>query len=148
MLRAKPVTFAAVWFVILFFGAAVFFPDYVVPRIWKIQDTNLGIAIWFLSLLLFGSGVISWVKWWLECKTNSLHVTSTHVKQRYGILRKHQVEIRLQNIQTVYLHQSLADRILRVGGIQVSSSGERHVEIKMFHIVNPNGIRDKIEQLS
>jgi uncharacterized membrane protein YdbT with pleckstrin-like domain len=71
----------------------------------------LAAAVWFLQRF------VTWI--------SSLFVlTSDRVMSRRGVLQKHTIEIPLERINTVFAHQRLFERMLRIGDLEIESASE------------------------
>ena len=74
-----------------------------------------------VSLVSFGWRYATWA-------TTSLVLTSERVITRKGVLSKSGVVIPLEEINTVFFHQSFFERIVGAGDIGIESAGERGTE--------------------
>jgi uncharacterized membrane protein YdbT with pleckstrin-like domain len=72
-------------------------------------------------------------------------VTSRRLRIRQGILKKDTKETRLQRVQNVNTHQSIVDRVLRVGKVDFDTAGTDDYEFAFVGIANPHGIAAKVD---
>lgn len=75
-----------------------------------------GFGFWF-----FG-GPLLWVLAFLLCRSNVLVITNERVIAKFGLIRRHVVELPLHRIESVQIHQSVAGRLLGYGTIVISGS--------------------------
>lgn len=76
-----------------------------------------GFGLWF-----FG-GPLLWVLAFLLCRSNVLVITNERVIAKFGLIRRHVVELPLHRIESVQIHQSVTGRLLGYGTIVISGSG-------------------------
>ena len=72
-------------------------------------------------------------------------VTSRRLRIRQGLLRKDTRETRLQRVQNVNTHQSVVDRLLRVGKVEFDTAGSDDYEFAFIGIADPHGIAAKVD---
>jgi uncharacterized membrane protein YdbT with pleckstrin-like domain len=104
-------------------------------------------AVYGLSCFLV-IGIPIMVVWWLRCKSTQLTVTNQKVSLRTGILSKALNEVRIEHIRNVQLRQGVLQRILGVGWIGVSSSGQGGLEIEVDGIPSPAKVKSIIDGLA
>ncbi|MEL7499424.1 MAG: PH domain-containing protein [Planctomycetota bacterium] len=97
-------------------------------------------------LCLVGVGLIMFLIWWLRCKGTQLTVTSERTRLRKGILSKSITEVWHQDVRNVQLHQTFFQRMLGVGTIGVSSSGQSGLEISVSGIPDPDHVKELIDR--
>jgi membrane protein YdbS with pleckstrin-like domain len=90
-------------------GAVLDLPEWAVVGL---AAVTLGALCWFAG---------RYVRW----ATTSFVVTTDRLIHRQGVFARRAVEIRLENVQTVFLRQSLVERLLRSGDLVIESGGER-----------------------
>lgn len=69
-------------------------------------------------------GIIALFIWFVQCKSVRLIVTGREVSLRRGILSKSSMEVNLDRIRSVNVHQSLFQRIFGVGSVAVFTAGD------------------------
>ncbi len=90
------------------------------------------VLIWFL---------IRYISW----STTELVLTSDRLVSRGGVLVRHSIEIPLDRINTVFQQQSLIERMIGSGDLEVESAGERGTQ--EFHdIRDPQRVQHAIYQ--
>ena len=91
-------------------------------------------------------GFIFFFIWWLRCKGTTLSVTNKRTILRRGILSKSITEVWHQDVRNVQLNQTFFQRVLGVGQVGISSSGQSGVEISVAGIPDPDLVKNLIDQ--
>ncbi|MFK7770233.1 MAG: PH domain-containing protein [Mariniblastus sp.] len=91
-------------------------------------------------------GFILFFIWWLRCKGTTLSVTNKRTILRRGILSKSVTEVWHQDVRNVQLDQTFFQRILGVGQVGISSSGQSGLEISVNGIPDPDRVKLLIDQ--
>jgi uncharacterized membrane protein YdbT with pleckstrin-like domain len=73
-------------------------------------------------------------------------VTSQRLRIREGILSKRTKETRLHRVQNVNTHQTVIDRLLRVGKVDFDTAGTDDYEFAFTGISDPHGIAEKVDR--
>jgi len=89
--------------------------------------------------------VILWAWGFITRLRESLEVTNKRTIHRKGIFSRSTSEVLHDHLRNVEIHQSLADRIFRVGRIGLSSAGQFDIEIEMRGVPNPRRLKDAID---
>ncbi len=113
------------------------------PSMWR-NHPVIFIGIIVAAIFTAGLALIILIPWWLSCLCTRLTITDERVTLRRGILSKSEIEIRLQNVRMVTVHQSFFDRLLGVGRIQVTSAGTAGIEISVSGLRNPEKAKEAI----
>ena len=95
---------------------------------WLINGVGLGagaFAVVFVVLVIVGL---------LKRMATTYTLTSRRLRIKHGILKKDTRETRLQRVQNVNTHQSLADRLLRVGKVEFDTAGSDDYEFAFVGI--------------
>lgn len=103
-----------------------------------------GRPILFVLLLI---SIIGWpilILWYFFNKTTDVIVTKKNFIFVKGILTKNRVELRIDAIRTINVHQSLFQRIFDAGDIQIYTSGDVP-EVIVNDIPNPLTLRDHLK---
>mgnify|MGYP006313098155 CR=1 FL=1 len=66
---------------------------------------------------------------------------------KHGIITRHTQSIQLSAVRSVELKQSILQRILRVGDIQIYSSASDSAEVKFSGILHPVKAQNKIQKM-
>ena len=98
---------------------------------WQVVGT-LGLV---MAVLCWGTlGV-----WWVTISlAQSLRVTNKRIESRRGLISRSTNEVLHDHIRNVQVDQSVVDRVMRVGRIGISSSGQDEIEIQMEDIPDPH----------
>ena len=99
-----------------------------------------------LVLCIVVVGLIIFLIWWMRCKGTQLTVTNERTTLRRGILSKSITEVWHQDVRNVQLDQTFFQRLLGVGSLGISSSGQAGLEISVSGIPDPERVKDLIDQ--
>jgi uncharacterized membrane protein YdbT with pleckstrin-like domain len=102
--------------------------------------------ILYCLLCLVGIGILILLVWWLRCKSTQLTVTDSKVILRTGILSKNLNEVRIEHIRNVQLRQGFFQRMMGVGWIGISTSGQDEVEIQVAGLPDPSRVKAIIDE--
>ncbi len=95
-------------------------------------------ALSLLALLTVGF-------WRLATLGDSLKITNKRSIERSGLLSKRTTEVLHDNIRNFQINQSAWDRVLNLGQIGISSSGQDGIEIVMDKVPQPNRVKNIID---
>jgi membrane protein YdbS with pleckstrin-like domain len=102
---------------------------------------------------LVGAGIalipvlaLVYLVWWLSCRATRLTVTERKITLRRGLLGRDLNEVRHVDVRNVRLRQGLFQRLLGVGGIAISTSGQSDIEVEVTGLPNPHRIREIIDR--
>ena len=84
--------------------------------------------------------------WMLLSQFTTLTVTNDRTIYQEGIISRETSEVQHDDVSNIQLDQSLMQRLLRVGGIGISSSGQDDMEIVAKRLPNPGQIIDYIRK--
>ena len=102
-------------------------------------DVLLGVV--GIAALWLAGRVLRWI-------TTSLVLTTTRIVQRSGVFGRRALEIRLDRVNELSYHQSLAGRVFRTGEVMVEMGGETGVAT-FEHVPRPAAFQSLItEQIS
>jgi uncharacterized membrane protein YdbT with pleckstrin-like domain len=71
----------------------------------------------------FGLGLILLVVAWIRRKSTELAITNKRVIAKFGFVSRDTIEINLQKIETVQVHQTVRGRMLNYGTIMIAGGG-------------------------
>ncbi|MBI4349121.1 MAG: PH domain-containing protein [Elusimicrobia bacterium] len=103
-----------------------------------------GAGLWCLGAPVLG-GVLFGAAW-LKTRMHRYVVTSQRVIAVAGFLSRSRVEIELSDIRQLTLKQSLGQRLLGVGDIEIESAGGGEVEIRVAAIARPAEVLESIRR--
>ena len=84
---------------------------------------------WFILCVLliaaFGIGIILLLYWYIKTRATALTVTDNELMYERGILSKDRTSVSLKQVRSVRVAQGFVNRILGVGTIQISTTGDQ-----------------------
>lgn len=98
-----------------------------------------------LLILAYGIGLLILFVWWIQCLGTSLVVTEKRVTLRKGILSKYTNDVMISDIRNVQVGQNVFQRLLGVGSVGVSTSGQSGMEIDVNGIPSPQRVKAIID---
>ena len=122
----------AVAVVVLAIAVAVNFPNASVVVLYVLLALVTGSALWLAGRL---------VRWF----ASSFVVTNTRIIQRTGVLSRRGLELRLERVNQLSYHQSIPDRILRTGELQVEMGGDTGLLV-FDHVPRPAAVQSVITE--
>jgi hypothetical protein len=90
-------------------------------------------------------GMLLLLSWWLDCLGHRLVVTDRRIIFRKGLLSKFTNEILHSHVRNIQINQSVFQRLMHVGSIGISSSGQAGIEIFIRGIPNPYDVKSIID---
>ncbi len=99
-----------------------------------------------LLLSLVGVGLVILIAWYIHSKGTRLTVTNRRTTLRTGIFSKEINEVFHRDVRNIRLSQSFSQRILGVGTIELSSSGQSDVEIAVSGIPDPEQVKSIVDK--
>ena len=91
-------------------------------------------------------GMLLLLSWWLDCLGHRLVVTDRRTIFRKGLLSKFTNEILHSHVRNIQINQSVFQRLMHVGSIGISSSGQAGIEIFIRGIPNPYEVKSIIDR--
>lgn len=110
------------------------------------RNRPIAFALCILLIPLFGVGALLLLFWWLRVLGTTLTVTEDKVTLRRGLLSKATSEVWHIDVRNVQVAQGPLQRLLGVGAIAISSSGQSGMEIAVSGIPHPGRVKELIEQ--
>ncbi len=103
------------------------------------EGEGWGAEIWLLAaILVMGVVLFKRFSW-------KFTVDDNRVSRHYGIISRNQQSVRIKDLRSVELDQSLIQRILGIGDLGFYSAGSVDAEVKFFGIKSPAEWRDEID---
>lgn len=100
---------------------------------------------WFVACLLVVP--IPWAIWrYLSIRTSAYTLTTQRLRFERGVLTKTLDEIELYRVKDTQLHQSVLDRMLGIGTIEILSSDETNPALYLPKIPNAPAVREQLRQ--
>jgi len=82
--------------------------------------------------------------WMMLSRFTTLTVTDDRTIYQEGIVSRETSEVQHDDVRNIQLDQSFVQRLLKVGGVAISSSGQDEMEVVAKNLPNPAGIIDLI----
>ena len=98
-----------------------------------------------VASIAIGIGLIVLPLWWWRCRSVRITVTRQKTILRKGIFSLYLNELQHVNVRNVQLRQTFFQRIMNVGTIGISSSGQAGIEIEVDGIPDPMRVKRLIE---
>jgi uncharacterized membrane protein YdbT with pleckstrin-like domain len=96
-----------------------------------------GFYLLIIPVIIFGAIYIA-------RQSNHFTVTDQRIICRSGILARRSVEIDIRDIRTINVTQSLAQRLLGLGGLEFSTASGPVKEAVMIDVKKPEQLKEKI----
>lgn len=116
----------------------------LIGLVWvPVSDRSVWFYALFAPLLLACVGVLAW--WWFDRLCASLEITTKRTVMHRGFFSKSSSEVVHDNIRNIQISQSFLQRVMGVGKIGISSSGQDGVELQVNHLRDPDYLREVID---
>ncbi len=96
-------------------------------------------------LSLAGVGLIILGIWYLKTRATTLTITNEQTTLRRGLLSKYTNDVFHSNVRNIIVRQSFFQRIMGVGYVGISSSGQSGIEIEVNGIPDPERVKQIID---
>ena len=105
---------------------------------------------WILTYLcvgvfLIGAGYAAYL--WVDVLMTTLIITSKRTRKRTGIIEKRTSEVQHDDVRNLQVNQNMLQRILGIGDIAISSSGQDDLEIVVQGIPSPNDVAETVRRM-
>lgn len=146
--RARPFLTLLLAFVGLIAIAAMVmsFANMTVAGVALGQTIMLGPAsllTWFCAIvLLVVLGIVGY--WMLLSHFTTLTVTDDRTIYQVGLIARQTSQVQHNDVRNIQLHQSFVERLLNIGAIGVSSSGQDDLEVVVKRLPNPKRVIELI----
>jgi uncharacterized membrane protein YdbT with pleckstrin-like domain len=87
------------------------------------------IALGFLTLALFGLGLIFWIMAFIRYKTTELAFTNKRVIAKFGFISRQTIELNISKVESIQVNQGILGRIFNFGTLIVSGAGNPQAPI-------------------
>lgn len=101
------------------------------------------------AIVCLAASLLGWIPlaiWRVAKMATSLEITNKRTICYRGLLSKKSSEVRHNDIKNLQIDQTFLNRIMRVGAIGISSSGQDEIEIHVTDIPSPYRVREIIDQ--
>ncbi len=113
------------------------------PAMFRNRPFSFLLCVLLIPVLV---GLIILFIWWLVCRNIRLTITDKRTELRTGLLSKHTIELRHDDIRSVVVRQSFMQRVMGVGVLELSSAAESDFEIAVKGLRNPEAVGDLIQK--
>ncbi|MEN1680680.1 MAG: PH domain-containing protein [Planctomycetota bacterium] len=108
-----------------------------------------GLVAWnailgWLSVAAFLFIGVSMAIWYIDMIATTLVITTRRTTLRKGIFEKNTNEVQHDDVRNIQVEQNVFDRMLGVGTLKISSSGQDDLEIVVPGILHPAKVADTI----
>jgi len=97
-----------------------------------------------IAIIFFPIGILFLLYWYLTMKADKLTIKEDEVIWTHGLLSKQYVEINMSSIRTTKVEQSLLQRMLNAGKLEIYTAGDEP-ELTVNGMPNPHKIREVIK---
>ena len=107
------------------------------------------ITFWIITSIALVIGLVSagaMLIWWLKTIATTLTVTSKRTTVWRGIIAKETSEVQHDDVRNIQIDQSVLERLLGVGKIAISSSGQDGLEVVVKGVPTPADIAAMIRR--
>ncbi|WP_442511111.1 PH domain-containing protein [Novipirellula sp. SH528] len=104
-------------------------------------ETTVG---WVVGGVLAMIGGVGLIVWWISTRSLTLEVTSKRTRLTKGLIAKSTSEVQHDDVRNIQVHQSIIGRMVNVGALAISSSGQDDLEITANGLPGPNQIAELI----
>jgi uncharacterized membrane protein YdbT with pleckstrin-like domain len=113
--------------------------------VWIEVETKGDVHKWLFPL--WGVLALAWAGWlgvkYLEWNFTHFVVTTDRVIYRTGVLSKHGVEIPMERINNINFHQSIWERVIGAGNLEIESAG-KDGQSHFDDIWHPDGVQQEL----
>lgn len=99
------------------------------------------------GLVVAGIGLVVWLMWWARSRFTTLTVTNRRSVLRQGLFARETTEVLHRDVRNIQVNQTTMGRLLGVGDLALSSSGQDELEILVQGVPNPSRIADVIRDM-
>jgi len=87
------------------------------------------IALGFLTVWVFGLGLIFWVMAYIRYKTTELAFTNKRVIAKFGFISRSTIELNINKVESIQVQQGILGRIFNFGTLIISGAGNPQAPI-------------------
>ncbi len=92
------------------------------------------------GLIVAAMAFLTLMSWYVRTKTDRLVIKDNEIVWTHGLLTKGYTEISMASVRTTRIHQSLMQRILNAGDVEIYTSGD-NPELVVKGLPDPGEIR-------
>lgn len=117
---------------------------------WELLDWGFGqLPSWLVlsvGILLTTGVVLLYAWWWVLTLFTKLTVTNKRTTYREGIIARETSEVQHDDVRNLQIDQGVVERLLGIGHVAISSSGQDDMEIEVSGIPGPNRVAEAIRK--
>lgn len=87
------------------------------------------IILGLLLLIFYGLGLIFWITAFIRYKTTELAFTNKRVIAKFGFISRKTIELNINKVESIQVHQGVLGRIFNYGTLIVSGAGNPQAPI-------------------
>jgi len=99
---------------------------------------------WIVGGTLAGIGAVALLVWWVKTLGVTLEVTSKRTRLTRGLIAKASSEVQHDDVRNIQVDQTFIERLVNVGSLAISSSGQDDLEIQAKGLPGPGQIAELI----
>ena len=108
-----------------------------------VRSSPFKFALSVLLIPVFGLGILILLFWYVSTKADKFEIRAGEVLWTHGLLNKQYTEISMSSIRTIKISQSIIQRMLNAGDIEIYTSGDAP-ELSVKGLPDPRRIRELI----
>ena len=108
-------------------------------------NLNWTFAAGCLVVFVLAAGYL--IYWYLEILATTLQITNKRTTLRKGILSKSTTEVQHDDVRNLQVHQNAIQRLLGIGDIAISSSGQDDLELLVKAIPSPDDVAELVRRM-
>lgn len=146
--RSHPFGALVAW-VLIGFGVLIAVTDTIpfLPESMPPLQLPDGVEVRWLGYALLALGLFQLLRWWLATLMDQLEINAHELIWTHGLLSKEYTEINMGSVRTVRIQQSLFQRIVGAGDLQIFTAGDSP-ELTIRGLPRPQEIRQHIKRQS
>jgi uncharacterized membrane protein YdbT with pleckstrin-like domain len=110
------------------------------------QDAKRFFWLAVIAVLTCGLGLVLLVPWWVRLHFTRLLVTNHRVTLTEGVFSKRSSEVLLEHIRNVSVEQTPLQRMVGVGDVGISCSGQSEIELNVQGLRDPHALKRIIDE--
>ena len=91
--------------------------------------SQFGLVLLGIVTLVVAIGLVFLIVAWIKVRSTEIAITNRRIIAKFGFISRNTMEISIQKVESIQVHQSLAGRMLDYGTLIVSGTGSSHAPI-------------------
>lgn len=125
-----------------FIGIGLVLVGGLAATVWSVLGEASGLQI--PGVVLVVTSLLTYFVWWVSTRFVTLKLTDERTIFWKGLISRQTSEVRHDDVRNLQVHQSVLQRLLGVGEIAISSSGQDDFEIRAAGVPRPADIAETI----